>query len=52
LKPTLKYAGPLVDAELADTDSQFSGFFITLHGFIIASVTLPQLKLRWLDDTG
>jgi hypothetical protein len=51
LKPTWKYAGPLVDAILAGTDKWF-GAFLDCIDLIIASVTLPQFKLHWLDNTG
>ena len=36
---------------MAAIDKQLSGFFDRTD-LIIASVTLPQFKLRWLDDTG
>ena len=51
LRPTQKCATPLVDAVLAGVDKRFSGYFDTTD-LIVASVTLPQFKLRWLDDLG
>ena len=51
LKPTLKYAGPLADAVLAGIAKRFSGFF-DRSDLIMASITLPQFKLCWLDDSG
>jgi hypothetical protein len=51
LKPTLTYAGPLADAVLAGIDKRFTGFF-DRSDLIMASITLPQFKLRWLDDGG
>jgi hypothetical protein len=52
LKPTLKYASPLADAVLAGIAKRFtaSGFF-DRSDLILASITLPQFKLRWLDDS-
>jgi len=47
----LKYAGPLADAVLAGIAKRFTGFF-DRSDLILASVTLPQFKLRWLDDSG
>ena len=51
LKPTLKYAGPLADAVLAGIAKRFTGFF-DRSDLIMASITLPQFKLCWLDDSG
>ena len=51
LKPTLKYADPLADAVLAGIAKRFSGFF-DRSDLIMASITLPQFKLCWLDDSG
>ena len=51
LKPTLKYAGTLADAVLAGIAKRFSGFF-DRSDLIMASITLPQFKLCWLDDSG
>lgn len=51
LKPSLQHAGPLVDAILAGLADRFNGYSERTE-LIIASVTLPQFKLRWLDDVG
>ena len=51
VKPGLKYAGPLADAVLAGISQRFLGYFERTD-LIVASVTLPQFKLRWLDDAG
>jgi len=49
IKPTLKLAAPLLDAVLSGVSERFQGYD-TRHELIIASVTLPQFRLRWLDD--
>jgi hypothetical protein len=51
LKPTLKYACPLADAILSGITKRFSGFFYR-SDLIMASIMLPQFKLRWLDEAG
>jgi len=47
IKPTLKLAAPLLDAVLSGVSERFQGYD-TRHDLIIASVTLPQFRLRWL----
>ena len=47
----MKYAGPLADAVLAGIAKRFTGFF-DRSDLIMASITLPQFKLCWLDDSG
>lgn len=47
----LKYASPLANAVLSGIAERFAGYF-ECTDLIVASVTLPQFKLRWLDDTG
>ena len=49
LKPSLQHAGPLLDAILAGLAERFNGYSERPE-LIIASVTLPNFKLRWLDD--
>ena len=49
LKPTLKHAGPLADAVLDGIAKRFTGYFDRSE-LIMASITLPQFKLRWLDE--
>ena len=51
LKPSLQHAGPLLDAILAGLAERFNGYSERPE-LIIASVTLPNFKLRWLDDIG
>jgi hypothetical protein len=47
----LKYAGPLADAVSAGIAKRLTGFF-DCSDLILASITLSQFKLRWLDDNG
>ena len=49
LKPSVKLAGPLIDAILAALRTRFAGYNERSE-LILASITLPQFKLRWLDD--
>jgi hypothetical protein len=49
IKPTLKLAIPLVEAVLAGLNKRFKDYDIR-HNLILASVTLPQFRLRWLED--
>jgi len=49
LKPTVKLTGPLIDAILSALDTRFAGYSDRSE-LIIASVTLPQFKLRWVDE--
>jgi hypothetical protein len=51
LKPTLKYARPLADAVQAGIAKRSTGFF-DRSDLIMASITLPQFKIRWLDESG
>ena len=51
LKPGLKHAIPLVEALLTGIDRRFYGYS-ERYDLILASATLPQFKLRWLDDAG
>jgi len=41
--------GPLIDAILSALGTRFAGYSDRSE-LIIASVTLPQFRLRWLDD--
>jgi len=49
LKPSVKLTGPLIDAILSALGTRFAGYSDRSE-LIIASVTLPQFRLRWLDD--
>lgn len=49
ITPTLKMAVPLVEAVLKGLNQRFEGYDLQ-DDLIIASVTLPQFRLRWLDD--
>ena len=49
LKPTLKHAGPLADAVLDGIAKRFTGYFDRSE-LIMESITLPQFKLRWVDE--
>lgn len=49
IKPTLKLAIPLADAVLAGLNKRFQDYD-TRHDLILASVTLPQFRMRWLED--
>jgi len=49
LKPSVKLTVPLIDAILSDLDTRFAGYSDRSE-LIIASVTLPQFRLRWLDE--
>ena len=48
LKPNVKLTVPLIDAILS-MGTRFAGYSDRSE-LIIASVTLPQFRLRWLDD--
>jgi len=48
-KPNVKLTGPLIDAILSALGTRFAGYGDRSE-LIIASVTLPQFTLRWLDD--
>jgi hypothetical protein len=50
MKPNLKIAVPLVDAILDGLNSRFEGFE-TRADALLSTVTLPQFRLRWLEDT-
>lgn len=49
VKPTLKLAAPLLTAVLSGLDKRFQGYD-ERHDLIIASVTLPQFRMRWIDN--
>ena len=49
VKTGLKYASPLVDAVLSGIAERFIGYWERTD-LIVANVTLPQVKVRWLDD--
>ena len=49
-RPNLKAAAPLVDAILAGVTKRFAGYPDRPELFL-ASVTLPQFRLRWLDES-
>jgi hypothetical protein len=49
MKPNLKIAGPLVDAILHGLNTRFEGFE-THADALLSTVTLPQFRLRWLED--
>jgi hypothetical protein len=49
IKPTLKLTVPLINAVLSGLDARFQGYDIR-HDLIIASVTLPQFRMRWIED--
>ena len=49
IKPTLKLAISLADAVLAGLNKRFQGYD-TRHDLILAIVTLPQFRMRWLED--
>jgi hypothetical protein len=46
---TLKLATALANAVLAGLNSRFEGYD-TRNDLILATVTLPQFRLRWLED--
>ena len=48
-RPTVKLADPLVDAILVGLVTRFAGYS-EREDLILASVTLPQFRLRWLDE--
>jgi hypothetical protein len=45
------YAGPLADTALAGITKRFTGF-LDRSDLIMARITLPQFKRRWLDESG
>jgi len=49
LRPKLKVAGPFVDAILGGVAKRFEGYW-DRQELVLASITLPQFRLRWLDD--
>ena len=49
LQPELKLTHPLVDAILTGIKTHFVGYG-NRSKLILASVSLPQFKLRWIDD--
>lgn len=49
IRPTLKSAGPLADAILSGLNKRF-GAFETKDDLIVASVSHPQFKLRWIQS--
>ena len=50
LKPQLKVAAPLVDAVLQGLAKRFEGYS-DREELVLASITLPQFRLRWLDES-
>ena len=50
LRPNLKAAAPLVDAILSGVTKRFAGYPDRPELFL-ASVTLPQFRLGWLDES-
>ena len=50
LRSNLKVAAPLVDAILTGLANRFAGYH-ERQDLILASITLPQFRLRWLDDS-
>jgi len=48
LKPSVKLTGPLIDAILSALGTRFAAYSDRSE-LIIATVTLPQFRLRWLD---
>jgi len=50
LRPNLRLAAPLVDAILAGVAKRFAGYH-DRHDLILASITLPQFRLRWLEES-
>jgi hypothetical protein len=49
LMPTLTVAAPLAIAVLHGIDERFATYY-SRSDLIIASVTLPQFRLRWIED--
>jgi len=49
LRPTVKLADPLDDTTLAGFVTRFVGYS-EREDLILASITLPQFRLRWLDE--
>ena len=45
----MKFAVSLADAVLAGHDKRVQGYD-TRHDLILDSVTLPQFRMRWLED--
>ena len=46
---TLKYCTPLADALLQGVDTRFQGY-MDRQDLVLASLTMPQFRLRWLPD--
>jgi hypothetical protein len=49
IKPTLKLTVPLINVVLSGLDARFQGYDIR-RNLIIARVTLPQFRMRWIED--
>jgi len=49
LRPQLKVAALLVDAVLQGLNRRFEGYS-DCQELVLASITLPQFRLRWLDE--
>jgi len=50
LRPQLKVAAALVDAVLQGLTTRFEGYS-DRQELVLASITLPQFRLRWLDES-
>jgi len=50
LRSNFEVAAPLVDAIVTGLANRFAGYQ-ERQDFILASITLPQFRLRWLDDS-
>lgn len=49
VKLTLKYCAPVADALLQGVDTRFQGY-MDRQDLVLASLTMPQFRLRWLPD--
>lgn len=49
VKLSLKYCAPLADALLQGVDTRFQGY-MDRPDLMLASLTMPQFRLRWLPD--
>ena len=49
-RENLKLASPLVDALLTGVEKRFSGY-LGRNDLILSSLTHPQFRLRWVEDT-